>query len=52
MQEHLKEFCVAVLSGCIVEAFAKLVIEWVKRLSNRYLEQKKKRSLKKSKRLH
>jgi antibiotic biosynthesis monooxygenase (ABM) superfamily enzyme len=47
MQEHLKEFFVAVLSGCIVEVFAKFVIEWVKRLSNRYLEHKTKRRAKK-----
>ena len=43
MQEHLKEFFVAVLSGCIVEVFAKLLVEQVKRLSNRYLEHNKKR---------
>ena len=47
MQEHLKEFFVAVLSGCIVEVFAHYVVEGVKRLSNRYLEHKTKRRAKK-----
>ncbi len=50
MREHLKEFFVAVLSGCIVEVFAKLVVEKVKSLSDRYSERK--RALKKSKRSH
>ena len=52
MQEHLKEFFVSVLSGCIVEVFAKFVVEWVKRLSNRYSERQQRRALKKSKRSH